>query len=222
MTPARWARIHYFECLEHGSRIAVVGRPVETQRRALLVRHNLQWCARRRSLLSALVRDTAEQERPTPPLGLLENLADGRAKLYTIWRALGLRRRLPRLFEAGDYTPLKISGAHAQHACAFLRTYQGYSVLTLVGDCMRDSSKASRVRPSLWTFGVTPAWNYRSGLRITAYAVRSTTPCVLLLIRYRPSSPSVPYSGTSPSVWPAARRGNCVRWFAVTTSPRHG
>lgn len=46
---------------------------------------------------------------------LLQNLADGDAKLYMIWRSLQLRREHPELFEQGDYQPLRVEGQHAEH-----------------------------------------------------------------------------------------------------------
>jgi len=53
--------------------------------------------------------------------GLIENLPDGRAKLYLTWRILTWRRRHPDLFAAGDYLPLAVEGSQADHVCAFAR-----------------------------------------------------------------------------------------------------
>jgi len=53
--------------------------------------------------------------------GLIENLADGRAKLYVTWRILTWRRRHPDLFAAGEYLPLAVEGSQAEHVCAFAR-----------------------------------------------------------------------------------------------------
>jgi malto-oligosyltrehalose synthase/4-alpha-glucanotransferase len=52
---------------------------------------------------------------------LIRNIEDGRAKLYLIWRSLQLRHDRFELFRDGDYLPLGISGAHADHICAFVR-----------------------------------------------------------------------------------------------------
>lgn len=62
---------------------------------------------------------------------LLENLDDGRAKLYLLWRALGLRRAHPEVFQAGEYLPLAVEGAHAEHLCAFARRH-GQSAVVAV------------------------------------------------------------------------------------------
>ncbi|HNP51591.1 MAG TPA: malto-oligosyltrehalose synthase [Nitrosomonas nitrosa] len=52
---------------------------------------------------------------------LVKNIEDGRAKLYLTWRTLQLRRDYSELFREGDYLPLDVSGAHADHICAFAR-----------------------------------------------------------------------------------------------------
>jgi (1->4)-alpha-D-glucan 1-alpha-D-glucosylmutase len=63
---------------------------------------------------------------------LLQNLADGRAKLYLIWCSLQLRRQHPALFEQGDYQPLRVEGQYAEHVCAFARSHGEHSVVTIV------------------------------------------------------------------------------------------
>ena len=37
------------------------------------------------------------------------------------WRALGLRREMPELFQDGAYLPLAVEGEKADHLCAFAR-----------------------------------------------------------------------------------------------------
>jgi len=88
----------------------------------------------RRRLLAALearATDAGALAELARELG--EGLADGRAKLYLIWRALALRREHPELFRAGDYQPLTALGARAEHLCAFARTRGGTVVVTVVG-----------------------------------------------------------------------------------------
>ena len=59
-------------------------------------------------------------ERSIPrPEELLENLADGRAKLHVIRTGLALRRRWPALFQGGEYVPLYADGAREARAHAF-------------------------------------------------------------------------------------------------------
>ena len=50
---------------------------------------------------------------------LLENMQDGRIKMYVTWRALAIRNETAAVFREGDYTPLEAHGAHADHVLAF-------------------------------------------------------------------------------------------------------
>ena len=63
---------------------------------------------------------------------LLENLPDGRAKLYVIWRLLQLRRSHEALFREGGYTALRTSGSHARHVVAFARRHGRGCAITVV------------------------------------------------------------------------------------------
>lgn len=60
---------------------------------------------------------------PASASSLLEDGSwqDGRPKLYLTWKALGLRRQSPALFESGEYIPLETSGERADHLVAFAR-----------------------------------------------------------------------------------------------------
>lgn len=65
---------------------------------------------------------------------LLENFADGRAKLWTTHRALGLRSREQELFRHGEYLPVEAAGVNPEHVIAFLRRAPagGRSVLAVL------------------------------------------------------------------------------------------
>ena len=52
---------------------------------------------------------------------LFETPQDGRAKLWVIWRVLELRRKHADLFKRGDYHPLTVNGARANHVVAYAR-----------------------------------------------------------------------------------------------------
>jgi (1->4)-alpha-D-glucan 1-alpha-D-glucosylmutase len=52
---------------------------------------------------------------------LAGNLADPRAKLFVVARALGCRRELPDVFGKGGYVPVEAAGEKAAHVFAFLR-----------------------------------------------------------------------------------------------------
>ncbi|MGD8570173.1 MAG: malto-oligosyltrehalose synthase [Gammaproteobacteria bacterium] len=77
---------------------------------------------RRRQLLQAL-SDYCDTHDDLVPLAreLLENINDGRAKLYITWKALNLRRQHPQLFSDGDYTGLSVTGNRQNNVCAFAR-----------------------------------------------------------------------------------------------------
>jgi (1->4)-alpha-D-glucan 1-alpha-D-glucosylmutase len=56
---------------------------------------------------------------------LVDNLDDGRCKLYLTWKVLQFRREHEELFRRGEYLPLRVSGDHAANLCAFARRYEG-------------------------------------------------------------------------------------------------
>ena len=65
--------------------------------------------------------------------GLFETPADGRAKLWALWRCLQLRAERPRLFRDGSYAGLALAGARAAHGVAFVRQYEGDACLVIAG-----------------------------------------------------------------------------------------
>lgn len=69
---------------------------------------------------SALARDLAE------------NVFDGRGKLYVHWCALHARKRSPRLFAEGAYTPLQAAGRHERSIFAFHRALGEESAVVAV------------------------------------------------------------------------------------------
>ena len=90
--------------------------------------------ARRRALLDELkVRfDCGAAEVTLRARELLDDMADGRVKLYLTWRGLTARRALAPLFERGDYVPLRTVGEHAERLCAFARVHEERAVVTVV------------------------------------------------------------------------------------------
>ena len=69
---------------------------------------------------------------PDPAKVLLETPEDGRIKMYTTWRTLCLRQEQPALFQEGEYVPLAVEGAKADHVVAFARRRENSSVLVVV------------------------------------------------------------------------------------------
>ncbi|MGH8322496.1 MAG: malto-oligosyltrehalose synthase, partial [Steroidobacteraceae bacterium] len=56
---------------------------------------------------------------------LVDNLSDGRCKLYLTWKVLQFRREHADLFRLGEYLPLRVSGPHVANLCAFARRHEG-------------------------------------------------------------------------------------------------
>ena len=63
---------------------------------------------------------------------LTTDWADGRVKLYTTWRALGLRQRRSDLFRKGAYLSLVSAGNRQEHVCAFAREYGEHQLVVVV------------------------------------------------------------------------------------------
>ncbi|MCF8198767.1 MAG: malto-oligosyltrehalose synthase [Sulfuritalea sp.] len=95
-------------------------RPVDFDRRHALL-------AEVKALVDAPCDQWPQRLQP-----LLENLNDGRIKLYTIWQSLSLRQKFPELFRDGSYLPLNTSGAKASHVCAFARNNGHQSLIAVV------------------------------------------------------------------------------------------
>ena len=82
--------------------------------------------ARRQRCLKELMAGADSCERVkalarelTDSLGKDDN--DGRAKFYLTWKTLNLRKQQASLFQQGDYLPLAVLGAKANHLVAFAR-----------------------------------------------------------------------------------------------------
>ena len=85
----------------------------------------------RRALLDGLPREigpgTSELANE-----LLDDMTDGRIKLYLIRQCLELRRRQPALFRNGACIPLAVHGPRAAQVCAFARHHEGTTLITAV------------------------------------------------------------------------------------------
>ena len=90
--------------------------------------------ARRVALLEEIEGVAADPGRvPALLEDMLANLADGRAKLYTTWRALRLRAERPELFELGSYASIEPRGPRAEHLCALARRHGSTVAVAVVG-----------------------------------------------------------------------------------------
>jgi (1->4)-alpha-D-glucan 1-alpha-D-glucosylmutase len=110
--------------------------------------------ARREQMLQSI------RSRESDPGGLtagpfLESPEDGRIKLYLLWKTLGLRRQHPDLFQEGEYLPLAVEGAKANHVVAFARKSETSSVLVvaprLVAGLLNDIDvNVPPIGPRVW------------------------------------------------------------------------
>jgi (1->4)-alpha-D-glucan 1-alpha-D-glucosylmutase len=98
----------------------------------------------RAQYLNAL-HDLAEDSVAGEVMG---NVADGRAKLWTMHRALELRQQEHALFRRGEYLALEVSGDRQEHVIAFLRgnPSAGRTVLAVVP---RFACTLMRAKPQL-------------------------------------------------------------------------
>jgi (1->4)-alpha-D-glucan 1-alpha-D-glucosylmutase len=88
---------------------------------------------RRRGLLDQIKALAAAGPAADRLRTLFETPQDGRAKLWVIWRALEVRRKHPDLFKRGDYHPLAVSGARANHAVAYARRMGNLGIVVIAG-----------------------------------------------------------------------------------------
>lgn len=89
--------------------------------------------ARRQSVLKEFqALDSAEYGLSQYVSTLFEAWEDGRAKCYTLWRALQFRREQPHLFTTGRYEALEPGGSRSAHVCAFLRRDQSSACAVVV------------------------------------------------------------------------------------------
>jgi (1->4)-alpha-D-glucan 1-alpha-D-glucosylmutase len=84
-------------------------------------RRQVDYDARRRALQSLKEALGSIQLAGAEFRELVENMEDGRIKLYTLWKALGLRKQRPDLFQEAAYIPLRITGEKSKHVLAFAR-----------------------------------------------------------------------------------------------------
>jgi (1->4)-alpha-D-glucan 1-alpha-D-glucosylmutase len=131
----------------------------------------------RRAALLAAIEEAAEDPARVPELlrELLHGIDDGRAKLYTIWRALALRARRPALFERGGYEAVAVQGSRAEHVVAFARRHEAERVVVAVGRWFASLPRHARNGAVEFEWGDTtlalPAGTYRNVLTGRAVVV---------------------------------------------------
>ncbi len=96
-------------------------RPVDFERR-------VRWLAELEPLLEAA---TPSEQRVEALRGLTETWEDGRLKLLVTAASLRLRKAERALFLDGEYVPLEVRGAHADHVVAAARRGGGRTVVAV-------------------------------------------------------------------------------------------
>ncbi|HYE90770.1 MAG TPA: malto-oligosyltrehalose synthase, partial [Terriglobales bacterium] len=108
--------------------------------------------AARRRLLDGLAAEVDAAGAELAPLArrLLDAADDARVKLFVIRQALAVRRRHADLFARGDYRPLDVQGAYAEHVCAFARTGPGGPTITVVPRLLAARGVAAPLGDEYW------------------------------------------------------------------------
>jgi len=63
---------------------------------------------------------------------LVQSKCDGQIKLFTIWRALDLRNRVPNLFAEGEFEVVELLGSKAENLISFSRRFKDKGCLVIV------------------------------------------------------------------------------------------
>lgn len=95
-------------------------RPVDYIRRGNILKDFEKWSAQSGSEIKANIKK------------LVENVIDGRIKLYLTWKALQFRKLNPSLFQEGEFVPLRTHGAKARHVIAYARIHGKSAALVIV------------------------------------------------------------------------------------------
>jgi (1->4)-alpha-D-glucan 1-alpha-D-glucosylmutase len=86
---------------------------------------------------------------------LIKSWPDGQLKLAWTRHLLKLRNELPDVFARGDYQPLQVRGAHADHVVAFARRHGRAAAIVVVGRQFAPFTQAGREWPMLDGFDAT-------------------------------------------------------------------
>jgi (1->4)-alpha-D-glucan 1-alpha-D-glucosylmutase len=84
-----------------------------------------------RQRLFGSTREFGDGSRALSIERLLETPEDGRLKLFLTWKTLCLRKQQADVFQQGEYLPLEVQGAKANHVVAFIRKCEKASLLVV-------------------------------------------------------------------------------------------
>jgi (1->4)-alpha-D-glucan 1-alpha-D-glucosylmutase len=122
---------------------------------------------------------------------LVEQWRDGRLKMFLIRQLLHFRREHPELFAQGDYTPVTVTGPHAECLIAFTRAMAGRTLLVLaprltsrtgfppIGGCWTDTMVEAPER-AVW-FNVLTASKLTGTRPLAATEALSEIPVAVLV-----------------------------------------
>ena len=127
---------------------------------------------------------------------MFQGYADGKIKMFTLYRALRERKTHQQLFEQGEYMPLAVSADYGGQVVGFARRHQGHWYLVAVptGIAALTSPETYPIGPEIWEDGylelpadAPKAWNHVytgesliSEGRIALKAVFASFPVALL------------------------------------------
>ncbi|HEY7775873.1 MAG TPA: hypothetical protein VIC02_04955, partial [Kineobactrum sp.] len=95
-------------------------------------RYPVDYETRARQLLQLQERAAQDWDLVDLADELVQQIDDGRAKLYLVWRSLQARLASPGLFQNGRYQPLGTFGEHAEYLCVFARHHEQRWLLVVV------------------------------------------------------------------------------------------
>lgn len=107
----------------------------------------------RRIELFESIRKLGGDPDPLSVIRLLKTPEDGRLKLFLIWKTLCFRKQWPDIFQCGEYVPLTVQGAKADHIVAFVRSWERSNVLVVVprlAASLLGDSDAPPIGPNVW------------------------------------------------------------------------
>jgi (1->4)-alpha-D-glucan 1-alpha-D-glucosylmutase len=84
------------------------------------------------------------------PGDLLQNWSDGRIKMFLTWKALNFRRDHSELFLDGEYVPLTVKGARANHIIAFARRLKNQWSITVVSRLLAKLGRPMPLGKRAW------------------------------------------------------------------------
>ncbi|MFC2042019.1 malto-oligosyltrehalose synthase, partial [Chloroflexota bacterium] len=96
---------------------------------------------RRKKLLDTIT-DGEGKNRLSLIKEILSSWRDGQIKLYVTYKALNTRCDYSKLFQRGNYLPLKAAGEKQEYVCAFMRSYRGAQALIAVPRLFTKLNKA--------------------------------------------------------------------------------